>query len=413
MKRTLIASLLALSFAAPAAWAQDSSSVRISGFGTGALTWTDTDQAEFARFNQPSGAKKSPRTGVDSNLGLQVDYTANDWLSFTGQGLVRKDAKDAYGAELAWAFAKAKLSDSVSVRAGRMAMPTFMVSDYRNVGYANTMLRPAQEVYSQSPINSIDGVDATWQHGIGDTSLTVQLGFGRSASDIMGGARAVGSRMKTLNVVAEHGPFTLRFGQSEATVTVQNLVQIDALRGALAGAGAALKIPQVVDMANLLDYNGKKSSFSSLGLAMDWNNVVAQSEVAKRKFDNYANATMSWYVMGGYRFGQFLPYVSHAKVAAYSEFTNTIPTSCPAGYPAACTATVRTLYGTMEALRAGTIGGSQSSDSIGLRWDAFRSADIKVQIDRVRPQGAGLFVNAQPGFHGPVTVGAVAIDFVF
>ena len=46
------------------------------------------------------------------------------------------------------------------MRVGRVGLPVFMISDYRNVGYANTMLRPPAEMYSQVPINSIDGVDA-------------------------------------------------------------------------------------------------------------------------------------------------------------------------------------------------------------------------------------------------------------
>jgi len=414
MKKRIIASLVALSFAAPAAFAQDAaSSVKISGFGTGALTWTDTDQAEFARFNQVSGVKKNPRTGVDSNLGLQADYAVNDWLSFTGQGLVRKDAQDDYGAELTWAFAKFKLSEALSVRVGRTALPGFMISDYRNVGYANTMLRPPQEVYSQIPLNSIDGVDVTWRREFGDTNLTVQLGFGRSAADIMGGSRATASGMSTINLAAEHGPFTLRLAHTRAKVTVENLQPFPALQAAFYGAGAALQMPQLNAMGNLLDYHERKSTFSSVGLAVDWNDIVAQSEYAQRKFDNYANGTTSWYVMGGYRFGKFLPYASHAELKTKSDFANTVPTACPAGYPAVCTTTVQTLYGTMEALRAATLGMSQTTDSVGLRWDAFRSAAIKVQIDRVKPQGAGLFVNAQPGFHGPVTVGAVAVDFVF
>ncbi|MBF0716351.1 hypothetical protein IR085_08895, partial [Gemella palaticanis] len=56
----------------------------------------------------------------------------------------------------------------------------------------------------------------------------------------------------------------------------------------------------------------------------------------------------------------------------------------------------------------------QSTDSIGVRWDFHRSAALKVQIDRIKPKnGVGLFVQAKPGFHGPVTVAAAAIDFVF
>ena len=49
-----------------------------------------------------------------------------------------------------------------------------------------------------------------------------------------------------------------------------------------------------------------------------------------------------------------------------------------------------------------------------MRWDFASSVALKAQIDRVKPKnGNGLFVNAKPGFTGPVTVGAVALDFVF
>jgi hypothetical protein len=78
--------------------------------------------------------------------------------------------------------------------------------------------------------------------------------------------------------------------------------------------------------------------------------------------------------MGGYRFGKVLPFASHGRLT-------------------------------------GDV--AQATDSIGVRWDAFRSADIKFQVDRVKPEGAGLFNAPRPGFRGPVTVGAVAVDFVF
>ena len=51
MKTRNIVVALALPFAVASAFAQDSNAVRISGFGTGALTFSDTDQAEFGRSN--------------------------------------------------------------------------------------------------------------------------------------------------------------------------------------------------------------------------------------------------------------------------------------------------------------------------------------------------------------------------
>ena len=347
MKRSHFAPLLALPIALCAASAQaaESSSVKISGFGTGALTWADVDDAQFARGNQASGAGKTARTGVDSNLGLQVDYSVNDWVSLTGQGLVRKAGEDDYGADPILAFAKFKLSDNLSVRAGRMGLAVFMISDYRNVGYANVMLRPPQEVYSQVPLDSIDGVDVSWQRNIESTMLTTQFAYGRSTQTVVGDRRAIADDESVLNVVVEQGPFTIRLGRADAKLSTKT---------------AGFSSPK------------SKVSFTAAGLSMDWHDFVLLTEYAKTRGPGIDNN--SWYVMGGYRIGKVLPFYNHADISGDTK---------------------------------------QSTDTVGLRWDAFRSAAIKFQIDRVKPTGNGLLVNVRPGFHGPVTVGAVAVDFVF
>ncbi len=413
MKKRIIASALAMSFVAPCAFAQDA--VRISGFGTGALTWTNTDKAEFARPNQASGADKDVTTGVDSNFGVQADYAVNSWLSVTGQGLVRKDAQDDFGAELAWAFAKAKVSDDLAIRVGRMGLPAFMISDYRNVGYANTMLRPPAEVYSQMLFNTIDGADVIWQHSYGDTTYTAQFAVGKSKVDIAGGPSLEGRRVTALNLVAEHGPLTVRFGRVDGRLSLNNSASLATLLNTLNTVAAGYKFPQAAQLAKDIDVRDKKASFTSLGATLDWNNIVVQSEYAKRKTDSYINDTTSWYVMGGYRIGKFLPYYSHAKLSIDGSVHNGMPAACPAGYPAACTPTLAMLNGIVSNLRyTGVSQGEQQTDTIGLRWDFRSSVALKVQFDRVRPnKAAGLLINAQPGFKGPVTVGAVALDFVF
>ncbi len=418
MNKRVIATLLALPLAVSTAYAQDSTgfpSVKISGFGTGALTYADTKDAEFARPNQASGSSGDFRTGIDSNLGLQADMPVNSWLSLTAQGLVRRDAEDSYGAELSWAFAKARISDEVSVRVGRVGLPVFMISDYRNVGYANNMLRPPAEVYSQVPFNSIDGADITWQHGFGDTSVTAQLAYGNVKSPVSGGIHAKGKGIAALNISAEHGPFTVRAGHATAKVTIDDSVSLNTLVGGLRAAGAGYRFTQLPALANEIEANEKRATFSSLGLSMDWNNIVVQTEYAKRKTKAYINDTSAWYVMGGYRIGKFMPYVSHANLKIDGAVVNTVPAACPAGYPAACTPTLQQLGAGVRRLpNAGVGQGEQSTNTFGVRWDFAGSVALKAQIDRVKPKnGTGLFVNAKPGFNDTVTVGAVALDFVF
>jgi hypothetical protein len=415
MKKHIIASALALSFVVPCAFAQDGSNVRISGFGTGALTWTNTDKAEFGRPNQAGGATKDVTTGVDSNFGVQADYAVNSWLSVTGQGLVRKDAQDDFGAELAWAFAKAKVSDDVSFRVGRMGVPAFMISDYRNVGYANTMLRPPAEMYSQMLFNTVDGADVTWQHSVGDTTFTAQLAYGKNKTDLVDGLSMEAHGMSALNLVAEHGPLTVRFGRVDGKITLNGSTSMTTLLNSLNMVAAGYHIPQAAQLASDIDVRDKKASFTSIGATLDWNDILVQSEYAKRKTASWVNDTTSWYVMGGYRIGKFLPYYSHARLSIDGTVHNGMPAACPAGYPAACTPTLAALSGIVAALPyTGVSQGEQQTDSIGMRWDFYRSLALKVQFDHVRPnQAAGLLINPQPGFRGPVNVGAVAVDFVF
>jgi hypothetical protein len=346
MLNKTLAALFLLPLALPAARAQDGAApaVKVSGFGTGALTWTNTSDALFARPYQAGGAGTRPRTGVDSNVGLQVDAGINDWLSLTAQGVVRKLETDAYTATGTLAFAKARLSDALSVRVGRVPLAAFLVSDYRNVGYANTMLRPAQEVYAQVPNDSLDGADVDWRQAVGAATLTTQFAYGRSTARIAG-QTVTFTNTRALNLILEQGPLTLRLGRDEAAMSLKQ---------------GGIELPRM------------KVSFTAAGAALDWNGIVLQSEYTQAR--GFGATSKGWYAMGGYRFGKVLPFASHGKLT-------------------------------------GDV--AQSTDSIGVRWDAFRSADIKFQVDRVKPEGAGLFNAPRPGFHGPVTVGAVAVDFVF
>lgn len=421
MKKRILATLLSV----PLAWSQSAQAedlstgptVKISGFGTGALTMANTDEAQFSRANQASGVSKDARTGVDSNLGLQAGITINDWLSASAQGLVRKEAQDDYGADLTLAFLKAKVSENFSVRVGRMGLPVFMISEYRNVGYANTFVRPPIELYSQVPFNSIDGIDGIWQQGFGDTTVTAQLALGRTKADLAVGSNIVkseGKDIRSLSVTAERGPLTLRFGHSELKVTVNNADAINGLMSGLRSAGATYGLPQLGTLADRLELNDSKTTFTSVGMMLDWNDIIVQSEFGKAKSASYIKNTSSWYVVGGYRIGKFLPYYSHADLKNDGRIENTVPSTCPAGAAAACTSTLAGLSGFVGGLVEPSQG-QQSTDSIGVRWDFHRAAALKVQVDRIKPKGGGygLLLNPVGGFHGGVTVAAVAIDFVF
>lgn len=401
MKLKPVLAILALPMAMSSAYAEDAFTMptfTISGFGTLAATRSNTDDAEFIRPNQLKGVKTDAKNSVDSNFGFQATAKFNDWLSFTGQGLVRKIVTDDFSAELAWAFAKGKISDNFSVRVGRIGLPVYMISEYRSLGYASTMMRPPVEMYSQVPIESVDGADIIYQNSFGNTSFTGQLAAGRTEQDFRAGYSGKFTKMTALNLVAENGPFTVRFGRVDTTIDVDDYASLNSVVGGLRKFGFN-------SAADSVQLNNAKGSFTSLGLGVDWNNLIVQAEIGKRKVDRLSIPdTTSWYTMVGYRIGKFTPYFNHASVTQDSPRTVAgLPTSGP-------------LLGL--ALGANSVAASaalQTSNSVGLRWDFYKSAAFKMQLDRFSPKtgSSGTFVNAKPGFTGPVTVFAAGIDFVF
>ena len=376
--------------------AADSPTVTISGFGTAAVTSTDTDDAEYIRPNQSNGVGKSWRTGVDSNFGIQASAKFSNNFSGTVQGLARKTAKDSYGAELAWAFLKYKLNDEFSFRVGRMGLPVYMISDFRNVGYANTMIRPPSEVYRQVTGDSFEGADVVYQHSFGDTTLTAQFGAGQAKTRSPGNSYVRFKPVTALHVLAENGPFTLRFGRADATFDVVNNAPLNGLLATLRQVG----LTQVAEDFKVEDVKG---SFTSIGGMLDYKNFLVQTEYAKRKTESrVVMDTTSYYAMLGYRYGKITPYYY------YGNIKQDVPRDY-AGLP-----TTGPLAGLTAAVNGVAKAALQSTNAVGVRWDFHKSAALKVQVDHVMPKdGNGAFINAKPGFKGPVNVYAVGIDFVF
>jgi hypothetical protein len=376
--------------------------LNVSGFGTLAAAKSNTEDARFTRANQREGTAGTSTLGLDSNLGLQATYTFSDKLSATTQILSRKSTGDSFTTELAWAFVKYKLNDEVSFRAGRIVVPAFLISDYQNVGYANTMMRPPVEMYGQMFIENADGVDVNWQRAFGDTNVTAQafVGIARGKSYVSSdhSSPRYQAPVGGFAVSAEHGPVTLRFAHAQGKLKATDVKPINSLTATLASVGFG----QLADDITIADY--KRVAFTSVGLMADWNNIVVQSEFGMRRAKDpvYLADSNAWYTMVGYRFGKVLPYFSHAK---YDGKGSTV------AVPAAL-ARIPTLNAGVKNLLA---PGSQSSNTVGVRWDFASSAALKVQVDRVKPGAKNGFLSdvTPAGVGKKVTVVAAGVDFVF
>ena len=372
-------------------------SFTFSGFGTIGYVQTNTDKADFVSPGQASGASKDGSFNPDSKLGGQVNAKANNVFSATVQAVTRYNGQGNWKPSVEWAFVKAQATPELAVRAGRIGLPFYMVSDYLNVDYSNLWLRPPQDVYGQVNFSHFDGADAIYQTSLGSTTVTGQVFYGETNTKTT--VRIHSHQQVGLNLTAEFdNGITLRLGRAQAKITVDSTA-LDGLVGILSQTPFA-SVGQELAVTN------KSASFTGAGISYDHDNFVGSAEFTKRKTASYVSSTTGWSVTGGYRLGKFTPYAVVSKLKVDSSNVND---TIPAGVPQ------------LAALRAGVEGLlasqniAQKTNSLGLRWDAYKNIAVKAQFDRVKTNGGpGLFVKLQPGFDSSsINVYSVAVDFVF
>ena len=108
----------------------------------------------------------------------EIDQRISILLEPPGERSIRVIGKmvwsDNFDLEADWAFASYSFSDQVQVRIGKIKLPTFLVSDFIEVGYSYPWIRPPQEVYTGNPITSIVGGDLLFTPRWGGVEWLIQ-----------------------------------------------------------------------------------------------------------------------------------------------------------------------------------------------------------------------------------------------
>jgi len=369
--------------------------IDVSGFGTGGFVVTDTGKAEFGRAQEQTvGANSEGDVGVDSLFALQGTVHLSDMFSATVQGMVRRTFNTGFQLDVPVFFVKAELTRDVSVRVGRIQLPVFMSSDYRQVGYSNTWVRPPIEVYGQIPFDSDDGADILYRKTVGPADISAQVFYGKTDLNFAGAA--IQSRKNWgANATVTVGPLTLRVGRSQSSFTSRSATVTQLLTAVNAAGFTAL--------ANRLNPVNVPFDFTDFGLSFDDTHLTVQGEITKATGGGFLASTDGQYLLAGYRVRKFTPYAIYARQKVTSARTDTTIPRFGALLPLA--------LGVDQLINS--VGADQHSFAAGVRWDVHESVDLKLQVDRVSPEGNGLFINVRPGFRGPVTVASMTLDFVF
>ena len=384
--------------------------VEVSGFGTAGFAITDTAKATFVRSQeQPVGVDETGDVGLDSLMAVQATVRLNDMFSATGQAMVRRLFTSTFALDVPVFFAKADLTRELALRVGRIQLPVFMSSDYRQVGYSNTWVRPPVEVYGMIPFDTNDGADLLYRTTLGPVDISAQTFYGRTDATVsntaQGLASATGTTSTTVNIQARRswganlnvtlGPLTLRAGRNQSSFTSIS----DSTNQFIALINAA-GFPALAGRLNPVNV---PFEFTDFGLSFDGTHVTLQGEIVKETIGGFVPSADGEYLLAGYRIRKFTPYAMFARQKITSARTDTTIPAVGALIPLA--------QGVNQLINS--VGGDQHTTSAGLRWDLHESMDLKLQVDRVSPQGNGLLIFVKPGFHGPVDVASLTLDFVF
>ena len=116
----------------------------------------------------------------ESLFGLQVQADLADKLTATAQVVAR--GADDFDASLEWAFLSYELNPNWTLQVGKKRLPLFYYSDFYDVGFAYTWIRPPADTYTWQVFN-YNGVNLLYQGALNDWSLAANFYTGSEKSE--------------------------------------------------------------------------------------------------------------------------------------------------------------------------------------------------------------------------------------
>lgn len=434
MRITPVAAAMVALLAAALPSHADDGEVRVafSGFGTISGVVTNNDKVEYTPNPgfQPNGVKKGWETDIDTLLGAQVNANLGERYSAVLQLLSKRRAENNYKPEVEWAFLSMQATPDAQLRFGRLGTPFYMVSDFRNVNYANPWVRPPTDIYGQVNFSYHDGIDLLYLRSLGEHNLSLQLYFGRSENRFWAPPNSTFDLQLTQNLGAnlafESGPYALRYGYHRG-VLKGNSDRIDAVYKALTGtpdpripaAVWALACPGCAGAGRDLSIDNKAATFQGVGLTADWGKYLLLGEYTMRRTDTGAIAdTSAWYVTAAMRLGKFTPYLGYSQLRQDSPTADSRFVAVPTGIASVDAMAPGIVAQFANGVNSVLSDRGQKTVSLGVRYDVWRNIALKAQFDRIDMTGPahnGLSAVSAPGadFDGKLDTWNLSVDFVF
>jgi hypothetical protein len=344
---------------------------KFGGFGTLGVTHSSMKLGDYViDSDMPKGAGISNDWSMSNNIRVTAHITAD--LTPKVSAILQVDSEyrsdGTYRPEVEWFNVKYAFTPNVYMRVGRIALPTFMDSENRDVGYSYAWVNAPVDLYHQLSIPSSDGVDFVFRSEIGEAGNIVKAIYGTN-TESSPNTESTSKDLWGVFDTIEYGPATLHLSYQQRRSSTLNLQT---------GISSA--------------WNNSRDL--SVGASYDPGNWFVISEWVQHRTTAKVDAM---YVSGGYRINKFTPYILYSQNS---------PGSFLPGSPPPSTEAIE------RANRA------QSTTGMGVRWDFMRNFDFKIQYDQVKLSDSsnGYLINVPTGvilYGSKFHVITAVVDFVF
>ncbi len=387
----------------------DNDRLRISGFGTLGVTYAGKDNFGHHKELTHPGQFGNFSMFPDSVFGLQFDANLTSSLSATIQVIAEDTIKHDFNNIVDWAYLRYQISPNTVARAGRMGIDLFMLSEYRNVGYAYLWTHPVVEFYTPVSLSHYEGFDFSYSKSIEQGYLEFKVYGGQTGSDIRVSRGDFGIRMRPLfgaiaSFEADYWKARITFATTKVASTRN--IQLDRLLGALDQVSPSVW-PQAPELSDLISGEGDQVYYYSIGMSYDKNAWLVQSEFALTDSEWPSVALTNGYLSLGRRVGP----VTFYSIGAYAKsLDNPVAITPQLSQPALNRLQMAT-HDSMNAIHI-----DQNTFSLGMRWDFHPQMALKAQWDHtwVRKNGGGLLILREP-LDRNITLNtfSVNLNFVF
>lgn len=356
--------------------------VNLNGFATIAGGFT-TDKTETVEtYNDEISFEN------DSLFGLQISSQLDDEFSFTAQMVSR--GSHEWETNIEWAYLTYQANDNLRFQFGKQRGPYFMYTDFVDVGFAYHWISPPSGVYDL-PIGTVTGLNAIYDSTIGEMNSTIQILLGNERADAKLNGELIPSEVSDLKLFSwtlNYGIFTFRTSRTTAVVSF-TFEELNPLLDGFRNPQLAGVFPQLLNVADSLEYKEDETTFSEFGLKIEIDDFQLIGEFTElESADNFTGDQESYYISAVYRMGDVTVHITGGadETTNQLDVLQSIPVGISPSIDALYDAANLTLLSRVE---------KSSYYTVGIRWDVSSAAAFKIEYtelkDKVGSNDSGLF----------------------